>query len=107
MSKVPMLPLPIFDLAFICRMCLKMAKLYAEDETVEVCSCLRCVGPLRGGAFPEYEGPLKTGDMKQRFCYLCGEHSTHTLDVDGTRLGVCDNCRQGLVNELSNRHLGD
>lgn len=49
-----------------------------------------CGGPLSGGTYPEYEGPLK-GALKE-WCFVCGARSTRLAipkKGGGSAVGVC------------------
>ncbi len=51
---------------------------------------VECSGPIRGLAFPHYEGPLK--DQLANYCFVCG-HDPDAVAVarnGGARVGVCD-----------------
>ncbi len=51
-----------------------------------------CVGPISGGTFPEYSGPLE--EVMSDHCFVCGHRATHSVihqgAVDSRKVGVCD-----------------
>ena len=51
---------------------------------------LPCSGPIRGKAFPQYDGPLK-GNLGN-YCFVCGRTpSAHAVAREtGGRVGVCE-----------------
>lgn len=66
-----------------------------------------CAGPVWGGTFHEYKGPLK--GYKTHWCYLCGKESTHLLAPKGNTsdpIGVCEECLMEEVKKLTARDLG-
>lgn len=93
MPGVPNLPVDDPGLAFLCRLCLKMAR--ARDNGSESCGQSGCGGPSAGKAFPLYEGPLAT--VIENYCYLCGSESYKVISIDGTgRLGMCEKCLRNV-----------
>lgn len=46
-----------------------------------------CCGPLSGGSFHEYDGPLTSTD---RWCFVCGDAATHLVSsLTGKKFGMC------------------
>lgn len=65
-----------------------------------------CKGPVWGGTFHEYKGPMSGHKLK--WCYLCGEESSHALAPKastGDPVGVCTKCLEE-VKKLTARDLG-
>ena len=84
---------------FICSMCLhwhagqdsKVKNSHGEGQ----CVSRTCKGILSGGAFDEYQGPLK--GYLSSYCHACGKHMPeHILepkrDVSCNRVGCCIEC---------------
>lgn len=46
-----------------------------------------CSGPMGGGSFQEYEGPLK-GNLC-RFCFVCGKEPSGVACTKHGKVGVC------------------
>ena len=59
----------------------------ARDAQAESCGQPKCCGPLWGGDFPSYSGPLRTFEA---WCFRCGESSTHGVQVNQRVFGMCD-----------------
>jgi len=82
-------------ICFICSMCKHWHE--GEDQGLKdevgetICNSTNgCCGPIWGGDFNEYTGPL--GIYKHKHCYLCGESSTHHIwakNKQASKLGVC------------------
>lgn len=73
----------------------RVAELTPAGEIVRCCVD-GCVGPLIGGAFSKYEGPLKGYLLRQ--CYRCGvDADGHLTAGDGKMLGVCEQCAKILM----------
>lgn len=73
-----------------------MAKIYWFCTTCErlpaggECDQQSCHGPIVGGWFPSYQGPLRSGgDHANQWCFMCGEPSTAGVRVADRYLGVC------------------
>ena len=96
---------------FTCAMCtlwykgVKM-KLRLWDGTERCAAVNGCGGPLSGGSFEEYDGPLKGYLVK--FCYVCGsrtpEHALAAKVPNSQKIGCCAKCLD-KVKELV--HMGD
>jgi hypothetical protein len=68
-----------------------------DDMKEPRCSVQNCCGPVWGGYFEYYTGPLK-GNL-HAWCYLCGEKSTHVVSsksVPVEKIGVCATCAEKL-----------
>jgi hypothetical protein len=49
-----------------------------------------CHGPIAGGWFPAYRGPLrKAGDYAHQWCFMCGQPATAAVRVADHYMGVC------------------
>lgn len=78
-------------LSAVCATCTKYWK--ARDAGIPGDRCLSqtaCGSPLAGHAFQEYDGPIRN---MERWCFVCGEESTHAAvhDETGKRFGLCTN----------------
>lgn len=76
---------------FICATCPKLHALRSRGKS----GCLgniggrSCSGPMAGGSYPEYSGPLAK-DMTAR-CFLTGADSTGAVEMpDGKLIGVSE-----------------
>lgn len=48
---------------------------------------MKCEGPLAGGSFERYDGPVKD---KVNFCFVCGSRSDAAVVIGGVpAVGVC------------------
>jgi len=59
--------------SFVCSLCLRLHegnRMAGGDWDTTRCTGTFCKGPLGGGSYPEYEGPIK--DALNRFCFICG-----------------------------------
>ena len=90
-----------FNLAFICSTCRhwKDAVIMDHRDTDGEVTCMMsntCHGPLSGGDFCAYDGPI-CGYM-DKFCHVCGTESTMSIVPKGKyhRIGVCDTCMENL-----------
>jgi len=87
-------PDPNSPLAFICKMCYKMAA--AIENGKSDCGVSACGGPKKGHTFPSYHGPL-TKEQKKQYCYRCGKDSGKIIQIKGEEpLGVCTTCADFL-----------
>jgi len=83
---------------FVCRTCLRyhegeMRGLHKKFGEIRCTSKGDCCGPVGGGSFDEYEGPLK--GYLWKYCYLCGEKVKWVLKAKtkGAKpIGCCDKC---------------
>ena len=84
-----MLPVNDPTMAFVCRLCERLAE--ARDAKRETCG-QECGGPMKGKHFPRYKGPLTPGFMASH-CFICGEPTPISMKVegliDGREIGVC------------------
>lgn len=74
-------------LAFVCSLCERFWE--GRDQGLSVCTAVAgCRGPIGGGAFHEYKGPLTN---LESWCFRCGTSATATIEVPGgvQRIGVC------------------
>lgn len=92
------LPVPDRSLFFICRLCTKMGEQW--DKGIKTCQ-LKCGGPRKGMAFPEYAGPM-TPTYRESHCFVCGMPAEGKIEVqvsyrspgllripDPKTLGIC------------------
>jgi len=86
---------------FLCAMCKHWhegVELGLKDDMLEPrCSVQGCCGPVWGGNFAQYAGPLK-GNLHS-WCYLCGQKSTHVAVPNMAqmeKIGVCSACAEKL-----------
>lgn len=75
-------------MSFICATCHR----YWEGRAARADRCTAkgpCRGPMGGGSFPEYDGPVT--DLR-RWCFRCGVEASSGVRVAGTEriFGVCD-----------------
>jgi len=79
---------------FVCSLCQRWYE--GEDQGLEDqvgetrCAAKNgCCGPVWGGYFQEYTGPL--AGYLHKYCYLCGQDATHAIKVKGIALpiGIC------------------
>lgn len=83
----------------VCSMCVKLHAAHRRYKTAwDKVKCLgkRCMGPLGGGSYPEYEGPLKETNAFANHCWCCGkENPDHFIQSNrpghdrGRLLGCC------------------
>ena len=89
-----MIPVPDFEVMWICRMCEHLAKAMDAGES---CCGKQCSGPWNGDSFSSYKG-LITQDMKERYCLFCGSDSDKKVELSdngkSTSLGICKNCEK-------------
>ena len=90
MNGRPILQVMQRGVGFTCAHCEKFW--WGVDNSTDGCKAKHerkeCTGPLGGGAFPEYQGPL-TGHIT-RFCFVCGQTPAGAAVVKGGRVGVCE-----------------
>lgn len=86
---------------FLCAMCEHWHEgvdLGLKDDMHEPrCSVQGCCGPVWGGSFEKYAGPLK-GNV-HAWCYLCGQKSTHVAapkTAQGQKVGLCSECAKKI-----------
>lgn len=86
-------------LSFICSMCENWHEavsknLVDKDGDVLCMKWASCRGPLDGGAFEEYTGPL--GNNVNLYCHVCGGESQLRMEVGlhgkDRPLGCCKEC---------------
>lgn len=53
------------------------------------CDVLGCGGPLVGGNFIKYKGPLSSN--LHSICFICGKEASSGIDIRGRVIGVCHN----------------
>ena len=84
----------ISGVCFICATCTNWYK--GKDKGLKdslgdpVCGFDKCAGPVFGGDFKDYDGPLK--EYKAKFCYLCGRQATHLVSAkksNAMKIGLC------------------
>ncbi len=91
------------DLNFICLMCKNWSLVYEcvrrkkgrrlkKEEFRDLnCNKINCHGPMFGGIFDEYNGPLE-GCMVD-FCYVCGGRAIYFIERSGDNnvwsIGIC------------------
>lgn len=87
----------VHGIAFVCTTCKHWQegadKGMVDSDGDPVCSrSSSCRGPLSGGSFEQYHGPLN-GYMA-KFCHVCGTMATKAISPKGddSRVGVCDAC---------------
>jgi hypothetical protein len=73
-------------LSIVCAMCENFWS--AHDAGLSSCG-KKCGGPMSGGAFDKYKGPIV--DFSS-FCFVCGDSATHGIRAVGNVriLGCCD-----------------
>jgi hypothetical protein len=99
--------------AFLCATCTRWAegvdKGIMNRDGEQVCSRSQsCHGPLSGGSFEEYDGPIR--GYLAKFCHVCGCHATKAISPKGveSRIGVCDSCLamlRGLTPSIPGRKI--
>ncbi len=79
---------------FMCSMCSHWhdgeSQGLMDDLDDTVCTEKDCRGPVWGGSFPRYNGPIS--GYKHNHCYLCGEAATHHVwanGKEGDKIGLC------------------
>lgn len=68
-----------------------------DDMEEPRCSILNCCGPVWGGYFENYKGPLE-GNLRS-WCYLCGDKSTHVVvpkQAMAEKVGICAVCAEKI-----------
>src|SRR5580704_18062553 len=72
-------------LSAVCAMCENFWS--AQEKGLSGCG-QRCGGPMAGGAFDKYRGPVT--DFS-KFCFVCGSKATHAVRATGNVrvLGCC------------------
>jgi hypothetical protein len=68
-----------------CATCIHMWQ--ARDRKSDSCGQTSCRGPLWGGDFASYKGPLRAFEA---WCFRCGDSSTHGVQVNSRVFGMCD-----------------
>lgn len=82
--------------AFVCSFCEKLHRAHQVGYT-KGCEAamqgLDCAGPIAGGDFPLYEGPL-TKHTLASMCYRCGAESVKGVQPagGGKVIGACAKC---------------
>lgn len=74
-------------LSAVCATCTKYWE--AKDKGLSGCNQPECRGPIGGGVFKDYDGPLK--DALARICFVCGSPSKYGIKVSGFQriIGAC------------------
>jgi hypothetical protein len=76
-------------LSYVCAMCYRWRD--ARKQGRKVCSAKdgvnSCFGPIYGGTFDRYVGPLDFLDWKT-FCFVCGEKSDYVVKFYGNDKGI-------------------
>ena len=116
MLKVDQVKLAIekHGMAAVCAWCLKYWRAREHDDKPGAWTCQSvkpCGGPMRGMAFPEYEGPM-SGNLVS-FCYVCGGKPDAAVEIHGKgMIGVCEKrkrygkaCIDVLRDQLSNPNV--
>lgn len=89
--------------SYACAMCERLHE--GLRRGVDGCTGSRCAGPMAGGDFPEYQGPL-THDMMARICFVCGQDAAFRLKPKTSHvtktLGICQD-HQGLLGAMKPR----
>lgn len=99
--------------AFLCATCTRWAegidKGMSDADGDQICaSAHSCHGPLEGGGFEEYDGPLQ--GYLSKFCHVCGGSATKAIAPKGVdrRVGVCNACLEmlrGLTPSIPGRKI--
>jgi hypothetical protein len=72
-------------------MCTMCEHWHAGRAKQQPCGHPACHGPIAGGWFPDYRGPLRAGtDNAWQWCFFCGNPASHVLRVATHYLGVCE-----------------
>jgi len=95
-----MLPVPLADVFYICRMCEHLDKAYQAGR--DTCDQENCGGPWRGDTFSKYNGPLPE-HWKKNYCLFCGKESDFIIGVGNNFIGVCKACRIKLDKRMENK----
>jgi len=79
---------------FVCSMCEKLHRAYGVGYTKGCEAAMKgldCAGPIAGGDFSLYEGPLTTQTLAA-LCYRCGVDATKGVQPSsgGKVIGTCD-----------------
>lgn len=84
------------QVVFTCAMCKNFWK--AQSLGLNECGKLlpsRCAGPLKGLAYPHYDGELKNN--LHSACFVCGSQPNGVLRVkSGEMIGVCEKHKEAL-----------
>ena len=80
---------------WVCRVCTRLKE--AMDKGFDVCGEPYCGSPLVGNSFPCYNGPL-IGSLP-RFCFICGADSDGVVNVNGCRIGICEEHAKELLSK--------
>lgn len=75
----------------VCATCRKYWRARQKGVPGDACLAKQCGGPIKGMAFPEYDGPITERKFSE-WCFVCAEKSTYGVIVpEADRiLGVCD-----------------
>ena len=71
----------------VCSMCEHMHKALAEGRGL--CGQENCAGPIGGGSFPKYVGPMSR-DAIARSCFACGKEANKILLTPDGFVGSCN-----------------
>ena len=80
--------------SFVCAMCVKLhagkEAFGAKDWKLVQCLGESCHGPMGGGGFAEYNGPLGAVNLPQ-YCFRCGREADAAVESikDKRMVGVC------------------
>lgn len=87
-------------LMFVCAMCDHGIDARNRSPIGEYVGCghENCLGPSRGGAYPEYKGVL-SGYFDQ-WCYVCGARRTGVVKVKDKFLGICEYHKTHLMTQV-------
>lgn len=96
-------------ICFLCSTCLHYHegedRELKDDSGQQVCSNLACCGPIWGGGFDYYEGPIK--GYLHKWCYLCGRESDKVIfatnQIAPAKIGVCKHCFENHVKKYTAR----
>lgn len=71
----------------VCATCLHYWSAY--DKRLDSCGQPKCGGPIGGGTFPSYDGPMK--GVLHKFCFVCSAPSKFGIRVNGSPriIGAC------------------
>lgn len=98
--------------SFVCAMCVKLhagREAYrTKDWKMVKCLGEKCCGPMGGGGYPEYQGPLGAVNLPQ-YCFRCGRQADAAAESirDKRMVGVCEQHLELLrSNEYDRRQAG-